>query len=106
MADSKVERYKRWITSQAYIQIMESKEEKKRRMQEKVESKDTTQRIEIQMNIKKMCNEGKTKEEILKKLMFLTAVKGYNPNFIKYYETWIDNMLIKNVQNKVEECER
>ena len=58
-------------------------------------SEDTKQRKEIQLVIKKMHKEGKNKEEILKKLMFLTAVRGYNSNFIQYYETWIENQIGK-----------
>ena len=95
MADSKAERHQRWVTSQFYLVRIEKEEKKKAKMKEKVESKDTMQRIEIQTTIKKMCDEGKTKEEILKKLMFLTAVKGYNSNFIQYYETWIENQIGK-----------
>jgi len=68
--------------------------EKKRVPSAKIENEDTKIRIEIQQYILGKLAEGKSKEDLLKRMGFVFGRQKYKP-YVQYFEGWVDEAIRK-----------
>lgn len=68
--------------------------EKKRVPCAKIENEATKIRIEIQQYILGKLAEGKSKEDLLKRMRFVFGRQKYKP-YVQYFEGWVDEAIKK-----------
>ena len=68
--------------------------EKKRVSSTKIANEDTKIRIEIRQYILGKLAEGKSKEDLLKRMGFVFGRQKYKP-YVQYFEGWVDEAIRK-----------
>ena len=98
---NKLKEQKNLRTARGFMSYLILDEKHKIELANTPASEDTKIRLNIQDYIKKRISEGKSREDIIKRLNFSFGASKY-AKYKPYYEAWVDNQLRKE-QNKGEE---